>query len=39
MARIPLGTFHWSHQLGAALANALLAVVLFVLLDKTKIRK
>ena len=39
MARIPLGTFHWSHELGAALANALLAVVLFVLLDKTKMRK
>lgn len=39
MARLPLGTFHWPHELGAALANALLAVVLFVLLDKTKMRK
>jgi rod shape-determining protein MreD len=39
MARLPLGTFRWSHELGAALANALLAVVLFVLLDKTKMRK
>jgi rod shape-determining protein MreD len=39
MARLPMGTFRWSHELGAALANALLAVVLFVLLDKTKMRK
>lgn len=39
MARLPLGTFHWPHELGAALANSLLAVVLFVLLDKTKMRK
>ena len=39
MARLPMGRFQWSHELGAALANALLAVVLFVLLDKTKMRK
>jgi rod shape-determining protein MreD len=39
MARLPLGAWAWSHELGAALANALLAVVLFVILDKTKLRK
>jgi rod shape-determining protein MreD len=39
MARLPLPGFQWAHELGAALANALLAVVLFVILDKTKSRK
>lgn len=39
MARLPLGVWQWPHELGAALANALLAVVLFVILDKTKSRK
>jgi rod shape-determining protein MreD len=31
--------FSWSTELGAALANALLAVILFALLDRTKLRK
>src|SRR4051812_24067487 len=35
MARLTIGSWMWSHELGAALANALLAVVLFVILDKT----
>jgi rod shape-determining protein MreD len=39
MARIPLGSWQWSHELGAALANALLSVVLFAILDRTKLRK
>ena len=39
MARLPIGAWQWSHELGAALANALLAVVLFAILDRTKLRK
>jgi len=39
MARLALGSWQWSHELGAALANALLAVVLFAILDRTKLRK
>lgn len=39
MARLALGNWQWSHELGAALANALLAVVLFAILDRTKLRK
>jgi rod shape-determining protein MreD len=31
--------FSWANELGAALLNALLAVFLFALLDKTKLRK
>jgi rod shape-determining protein MreD len=38
LARLSL-TFSWSAELGAALANALLAVILFALLDRTKLRK
>jgi rod shape-determining protein MreD len=39
MARVPGLEFHWGHELGAALANSLLAVVLFVALDKLKVRR
>lgn len=39
LARMPSGEWRWSQALGAALANALLAVVLFVVLDRTKMRK
>ena len=38
MAQLPLD-WRWGHELGAALANAMVAVVLFTLLDKTKQRK
>jgi rod shape-determining protein MreD len=39
MARVPGLEFHWGHELGAALANSLLAVVLFAALDKLKVRR
>lgn len=39
MARLPLAGWSWSHNLGAALANSLLAVVLFAVLDRAKLRK
>jgi rod shape-determining protein MreD len=39
MAKLPFGPWMWSHELWAALANALLSVVLFAILDKTKLRK
>jgi rod shape-determining protein MreD len=38
MAQMPI-PFRWGHELAAALANALLAVVLFVALDRLKQRK
>lgn len=37
MARQPID-FNWAHELGAALANAILAVLLFMLLDRYKQR-
>jgi len=37
MSRIPL-EFNWGHELGAALSNAVLAVGLFMLLDRYKQR-
>ncbi len=37
MARQPID-FNWGHELGAALANAVLAVGLFLLLDRYKQR-
>jgi rod shape-determining protein MreD len=37
MARMPL-QFNWGHELGAALSNAVLAVGLFMLLDRYKQR-
>lgn len=39
MARVPGLEFYWGHELGAALANSLFAVVLFMGLDKLKIRR
>jgi rod shape-determining protein MreD len=39
MARLPLGGWSWAHNLFAAFLNAVVAVVLFVVLDKTKMRK
>lgn len=39
MARVPGLEFHWGHEFGAALANSLLAVVLFMGLDKLKVRR
>ncbi|MCU1285396.1 MAG: hypothetical protein JWO13_1746 [Acidobacteriales bacterium] len=37
MVRMPI-EFNWGHELGAALANALLAVALFMVLDRYKQR-
>src|SRR4051794_32503212 len=37
MAQLPL-PWNWAHELGAALVNAVVAVVLFALLDRTKQR-
>ena len=39
MARVPGLEFQWGHELGAALANSLLAVVLYIGLDKLKVRR
>lgn len=39
MARVPGLEFAWASELGAALANSLLAVVLFMGLDRLKIRR
>jgi len=39
MARVPGLEFQWGHELGAALANSVLAVVLFIGLDRLKIRR